>query len=72
MAVVDIKDEKLRAESVPAASPSAPEPEFHVTFVDTALPPGLAFQTNSGEAAGTEERGSEGIPIQQGFSRTRG
>ena len=44
MAVVDTKDEKLRAESVPAASPSAPEPEFHVTFVDTALPPVSLFR----------------------------
>ena len=44
MAVVDTKEEKLSAESAPATSPSAPEPEFHVTFVDTALPPVSLFR----------------------------
>jgi TonB family protein len=44
MPVADTKAEKTVAESVPAASPSAPEPEFHVTFVDTALPPVSLFR----------------------------
>jgi TonB family protein len=44
MPVVDFKGEKTSAESVPAASPPAPEPEFHVTFVDTALPPVSLFR----------------------------
>jgi len=44
MAVVETNVEKTSAESVPAASPPAPEPEFHVTFVDTALPPVSLFR----------------------------
>ena len=44
MSPVDTKDEKTSAESVPAGSPSAPEPEFHLTFVDTALPPVSLFR----------------------------
>ena len=44
MPVANFKGEKTSAESVPAVSPSAPEPEFHVTFVDTALPPVSLFR----------------------------
>jgi len=44
MAVVESQDEKSSAESVPGVSPAAPEPEFHVTFVDTAPPPVSLFR----------------------------
>jgi len=44
MAVVDTKSEKISAESAPVVSPPTPEPEYHLTFVDSALPPVSLFR----------------------------
>jgi len=66
MPVVDAKDDKSTSESVPASSPPAPEPEFHVTFVDTALPPISLFRQIR------ERLGGPKAPVQRAYTPSKG
>jgi TonB family protein len=44
MAVIDTKGEKISVDPTPTGNLPAPKPEYHLTFVDSALPPVSLFR----------------------------